>query len=129
VFGAAGAVVTGADGARALAGLSGATSGVRAEYNEQYFADLAAHVVTKGINARRNEILEKIHVAQGMSVKEYTIEIAIADAIVYHGACSLVGGLEQADSTVTKFKGDVGLDALGANTIYKATLKKEGDSQ
>jgi hypothetical protein len=119
LFGAAGSIATGAEGPQILAALSGATSGVRAEYNEQYFSDLAAHVITKGIAARRKEIQSAIELGQQKETSDYTIELAIADAIVYHGACSLVGGLEQADSTLSKFREFVGLDALGANPAFK----------
>jgi hypothetical protein len=124
VLGAAGAVVTGQDAARTLSALSGASSGIRAEYNEQYFSDLAAHVITKGINARRKEILGIINEGQKRPVAEYTIETAMADAIVYHGACTLIGGLEQADATISKFVGSAGLDALGANPWFLRETEK-----
>jgi hypothetical protein len=124
LLGAAGGVATGAEGPQLLSALSGAASGVRAEYNGQYFSDLAAHVITKGIAARRKEILAAIEVGRAKAPADYTIEIAIADAIVYHGACSLVGGLEQADSTLSKFHNFVGLDALGANPAFIPAGKK-----
>jgi hypothetical protein len=124
VFGAAGGVATGTNAARILSALSGASSGVRAEYNEQYFSDLAAHVVTKGINARRKEILGVITEARSKPVEVYSIEMAIADAIVYHGVCSLVGGLEQADTTLSKFNSSAGLDALGANPWFTRESEK-----
>jgi len=75
-------------------------------------------VITKGIAARRKEILAAIDVGRKKLPAEYTIEMAIADAIVYHGACSLVGGLEQADSTLSKFHNFVGLDALSARPAF-----------
>ena len=129
VFGATGGVVTATDGARALAAASGIASGVRAEYNEQYYSDLAAHVITKGIDARRSEILIVINTARSQSNDVYTVELAIADAITYHGACSLIGGLEQADSTQAKFNGFVGLDALGANPFFKKITRRHPQSR
>lgn len=121
-FGAAGAVVDGAEAGHTLAGLSGTASGIRAEYNQSYFSDLAAQVITKGINARRSKILEAIDAAKNQELAGYTVEMAIADAISYHGACSLVGGLEQADSAVSKVNNEVGIDALGANPYFKKLL-------
>ncbi len=128
-FGAAGAVASGVQAAKNLSALSGLTSGVRAEYNQSYFSDLAAQVVTKGIDARRSEILEKINEAKLLPIEEYTLEASIADAISYHGACSLISGLEQADGAVTKLTTPVGLDALFANPAYKAKVKAKEDEQ
>jgi hypothetical protein len=124
LLGAAGGVATGSEGPQLLSALSGTASGVRAEYNGQYFSDLAAHVITKGISARRKEILSAIALGRAKRPAEYTIEMALADAVVYHGACSLIGGLEQADSTLSKFQNFVGLDALGANPAFKRTAER-----
>jgi len=127
-FGAAGSVINGAHAAKNLSALSGLSSGVRAEYNQSYFSDVASQVITKGINARRSEILEKIMTAKKATLEEYTVENAIADAITYHGACSLIAGLEQADSAITKLNttNNVGLDALNANAIFKAKVSDAG---
>jgi hypothetical protein len=114
LFGAAGAVAQGVTAARNLAALAGATGGIRAEYNRDFFADVAAHVITKGINSRRKEILGAITTGQGKPVADYSLEAALADVVTYHGACSLVGGLEQADGAISKLDTNVGLDALKA---------------
>nr|VFK22612.1 MAG: hypothetical protein BECKLFY1418C_GA0070996_11231 [Candidatus Kentron sp. LFY] len=60
ILGGAGAIVTGVDGARILSGLAGITSGVRAEFNQAVFVNLAIPVITKGIESRRNDIRKEI---------------------------------------------------------------------
>jgi hypothetical protein len=43
----------------------------------------------------------------------YSLESALADVVTYHGACSLVGGLEYAEGAISKLDGTpVGLDPL-----------------
>jgi hypothetical protein len=118
VFGAAGAVTPVASTASIFAALSGISSGTRAEYNQNYFADLAAHVITKGINARRSDILEKIHTTRKANLAEYTVEAAIGDVVTYHGACTLTSGLEQADVALAKLDVNAGIDALSANAFF-----------
>lgn len=117
LFGAAGAVATSAQAAKSLAALAGVSGGVRAEYNRDFFSDVAAHVITKGINSRRKEMLGGIVAGQGKPITEYSLEAALSDAVVFHGACSLVGGLEYAEGAIAKVDGQqVGLDALKAVT-------------
>ena len=115
LFGAAGAVASGATAAKTLAALAGASGGIRAEYNRDFFSDVAAHVITKGINSRRKEILNGIVTGQAKALATYSLESAMADLIVYHGACSLVGGLEFAEGAISKLDNtQVGLDSLKA---------------
>lgn len=123
LFGAAGAVATGAQAAKNLAALAGASGGIRAEYNRDFFSDVAAHVITKGINSRRKEMLGGIVAGQAKAIQDYTLEAALSDAVVFHGACSLVGGLEYAEGAIAKVDGQaVGLDALKAiATTLKST--------
>lgn len=118
-LGAAGAVSTVANTARVFSALAGASSGVRAEYNRDYFADLAAQVVTKAITNRRKEVLASILDGQGKKILKYSLESAIADAITYHGACSLIGGLEYADGAVAS----TGKDATLGLDVMRATQK------
>lgn len=118
LFGAAGAVATGAQAAKNLAALAGASGGVRAEYNRDFFADVAAHVITKGINGRRKEMLNGIAAGQAKSLAAYSLEAALSDVVVFHGACSLVGGLEFAEGAIAKLDGTpVGLDAMKAIAV------------
>ncbi len=115
LFGAAGAVATGAQAAKNLAALAGVSGGVRAEYNRDFFSDVAAHVITKGINSRRKEILGNIAAGQAKPISGYSLEAALSDVVVFHGACSLVGGMEYAEGAISKVDGQaVGLDAMSA---------------
>jgi hypothetical protein len=66
-----------------------------------------------------SEVLGKIMEARAEKIDGYTLEASIADALTYHGACSMISGLEQADGAVTKLTTSVGIDALYANPAYK----------
>jgi hypothetical protein len=115
LFGAAGAVAATETAAKTLAALAGASGGIRAEYNRDFFSDVAAHVISKGINSRRREILTGIAAGQAKALTDYSLESALADVVTYHGACSLVGGLEYAEGAISKMDDKaVGLDALKA---------------
>lgn len=56
----AGAVLPHASTAKAFAAGGAATSGIRSELEQAYFANKAIEVITAGIEVRRNEILEEI---------------------------------------------------------------------
>lgn len=60
-FAGLGAIFTDPSTARALSGAAAIVSGVRAEYNQAYLDSLTVQVVTKGIDARRKEILDQIN--------------------------------------------------------------------
>lgn len=123
-FGAGGAIANGAQAAKNFAALAGLTTGIRAEYNQEYYADLMAHVITKAISKRRKEIFDQMQIAKTASIKEYNVEMALADIATYHGACSLIAGLETADDVVSKYNLKLGLDTLGAS-MTKPALDEE----
>ncbi len=56
-----GAIFTDATTARSLAGAASIVSGIRAEYNEAYLQSLTVQVVTKGIDAKRQDVLDDIN--------------------------------------------------------------------
>lgn len=118
LFGASRAISGGVHAAKNFAALSGISSGLRAEHNQSHYSDMAAHVIVKGINRRRDNILSGIIQARTCSARDYSVEMAIADAVAYHGACSLVGGLEQADVALGGLRIDAGIDALAANRFF-----------
>jgi hypothetical protein len=122
--GGVGAIVTGADTARALAGVAGIFSGVRAEYNQDYFANLSVHVIWHGIDVHRREIYQQIQRdGQTKSIRDYPVEAAIKDALYYHGECSLVAGLDQASSSIKTVE-DPGLEHL-TKAIIKANILRK----
>jgi hypothetical protein len=145
--GAAGAIVAGATAARALAGVTGAISGTRAEFNSDLFAQKVVATIVQAIDESRadylivlrgktiegnnrallnsrnvpsggapapdtgtagagsgapanpkptpipNENLSDVS-KQSLSIIDYPVEAAIADAIYYNDLCSLDKGLE-----------------------------------
>ena len=101
VAGVLGAVVPGIEASRNLAGLAGIFSGVRGEFNQSYYSNLAAHVIVQGIESRQNRLKkELIEGRMGRSVTDYTMEAAINDAIVIDGNCSTVSGLIEAQDAI-----------------------------
>ncbi len=107
----AGSIVTGAEAARILAGLAGISSGSRAELNQALFETVTTSVIIPGFKKRREEILKEILKKRSKGIDEYTVEGAVADAIKYHGACSLDEGVAQAQKSIVFF-GDIGLERL-----------------
>ncbi len=107
VLGGAGAIVTGAHTARLLSGLAGISSGTRAELNQAIFESVATSVIVPAIQKQRAEILEEILSKRvdpnKLGLAEYTIEGAIADAIRYHGACSMDAGISFAQRSIQSF--------------------------
>lgn len=90
----AGALVTHVDSARVLSGLAAAASGVRAELNETYFQQNTIQVLSSAFEERRTKIRAEMLERSRDSIYDYTVERAVADALRYHDACSLVAGLE-----------------------------------
>lgn len=102
----AGAIVTPATAARALSGTAGITSGVGAEFQENFFSKLTVQVITKGISERQRRIYEDIKTIRNKAEKyeEYPVEAAVKDALLYHAACNLVAGLEEAGAAIERAK-------------------------
>jgi len=100
----AGAIFTSLDTVRALSGTAAIISGVRSEFNEDYFSNQTVHVLTNGFESKRDEFYEKILNRRNQSITQYPVEAAIKDAIEYHASCSLVAGLEQAALAIERAK-------------------------
>ncbi len=128
VLGGAGAIVTGAHTARLLSGLAGISSGARAELNQAIFESVATSVIVPAIQKQRAEILVEIQNKRvgpnKLGLTEYTIEGAIADAIRYHGACSMDAGISFAQKSIQSFD-DVGLKTMEANIVKFNELSKK----
>lgn len=113
VFGALGSIFTSADAARIFAGSAGATSGLRAEYNDVYFSSQAFELVSKAIRSLREKTIKRIYDARkNTDIRAYTLDAAIADAMKYHATCNVMAGLEEAAEAVTRDR-DPGLKRLG----------------
>ena len=123
--GVAGGVVTGLDGSRLLSGLSGVFSGVRAEYNQQFFLNLATPVITKGIASKRKEIYDHmVNHGQAYPYEKYNVAAAIKDAIRFHGACSVVTGFETAEKAIELVE-DPGMDQALKTIIRANAIRRE----
>ena len=123
----AGAVVTGMPLSNILAAGAAFTSGVRAEYNSTYFREKTVEVITRGIDQRRERILVELTDNFEKEIDEYPVELAVGDVNRYHGACSLIEGLEEVSEVVT-VANDPGLkrlqeifDKIGVKSTFKIT--------
>ncbi len=101
-IGGAGAIFTPANTARALSGIAAIFSGWRAEVNADFFNNLTIQVITKGIEARRKEILEQILKDRDNDLVTYSVQRAVGDAATYHYNCSLIAGLEYAGQSIDR---------------------------
>lgn len=115
LFAGAGAVLSHAPTAQALSAAGAVSSGVRSEFSQAYFANLAIEVVASGIESRRKEILDTINKNRvtTVTVKSasgtladvttvYSLNGAISDALDYHAACNAITGLEVAAESITR---------------------------
>ncbi len=108
----AGAIFTAADTVRALSGSASIFSGIRGEFNADYFADKSAQLITAGFKAKRKDFYKnEILINRNLSTTDYPIERAVKDAVIYHAHCSLNSGLEHAAASVQRSE-DVGLTRL-----------------
>jgi len=120
----AGALVPAADGARILSGVAGVATGYRAEFNQDYMSNLAAYVITEGIDNRRQEVYAQIQTrGQNKGLADYPLEAAVKDAIYYHGQCSVIVGFQKAADSI-KLVADPGMDA-SIRALSKINLAKE----
>ena len=95
ILGGAGAIVGGA-AARTYAGAAGVVSGVRSEFDQAYYSRKTFGLVATGIDKRREELHNKMKKNRKYDIADYTVEEAVSDAILYHGACSMDSGLDEA---------------------------------
>jgi len=99
-------------------------SGIRSEYNQAYYSNLAAHVIVKGIEARQELVYRRIQIeGQRKNIDDYPLEAAVKDAVFMDGLCSVVTGLDQAAASVDATN-EPGLDAA-TRTLLRARLAKE----
>lgn len=122
IAGAAGALVTGG-GSQILAGTASALSGIRAEFNQDYFQNVTVATIWKGIEFRRERAFNTIAIeGQDKDTDVYPVEAAVKDAIAYHAECSMVAGIEELGDTVQLAK-DPGLDAV-SRTLLKLNIAR-----
>lgn len=104
--GGAGSIVSGASAARALSGAAGILSGTQAEFDQDFFYNQTVSIILTGITEARKSVLNEIESDTGRGVSgdrsylAYPVEKAIADAIRYHGTCTLAKGIEHLGKTI-----------------------------
>lgn len=112
LFGAAGSITNSIEGARTLAGLAATAAGIRAEYNQDYFASLTADVIIGAIDSARRDSLSATTGKRGTdgkkAIESYTIEGAVADVVEYHSLCSIASGLVHANKALVQYD-DIGI--------------------
>ncbi len=108
ILGGAGAIVTSETAGHVLSGLAGIASGTRAELNQAIFESLATSVIVPAIQQRRQEVFDEIMGRRKWTLERYTVEGAVADAIAYHGACSIDAGIAHAQKSLQSFA-DIGV--------------------
>jgi hypothetical protein len=102
ILGGLGSIFTNVSTARALSGSSGIVSGTSAEFNANFFHNLAAEVIVPAILLKRATLASEIAEKRKQKITEYTIGDAISDAIEYHHACSLAIGIAAATETINQ---------------------------
>lgn len=147
VLGGAGSIVTGAAPARLLAGLAGITSGINAEFDQDFFAQVAVHLITKGIEVRREKVYDEITKSREDAAKaaaqdviepsparekkelqHYPVEAAVKDAIRYHGGCSIAVGIEESGQAVARDK-ELGLKFMASTMKLIEKRNAEADKE
>jgi hypothetical protein len=106
----AGALVPGLRASKNLSGIAAVLSGSRAEFNQDYFSNLTTNLIVDGIEARRSEYVKDINAKRSSALDDYTLEGAIADALYYHGLCSMLSGLQYASRHI-RMTVDPGMNA------------------
>jgi hypothetical protein len=102
IMGAAGAIATGTLNSRAFSGLAAMLSGTRSEIRQGVFSNLASFVIIPGIDTKRSKILDAIKENRKLDISDYSVQAALHDAALYHGACTLESGLEVAQDSIRR---------------------------
>jgi hypothetical protein len=109
---AAGAIVTDAPTARLLSGIGSAITGFRAEGNDDFFRKMYFEAISQAIDSKRLQLRTDMVGLLSRTIDEYPVEAAIADAIRYNNACSLVEGVALVQHAVSVSDDPAGLVAF-----------------
>lgn len=123
VLAAAGAIATGALNTRAFSGLAAMLSGARSEIRQGVFSNLASFVIIPGIDLKRSSILTAIKENRKLDISDYTVQAALHDAALYHGACTLESGLEVAQESIKRVE-NPGLTQINKTLATLAQTKQ-----
>jgi hypothetical protein len=123
ILGAAGAIATGTVNTRAFSGLAAMLSGARSEIRQGVFSNLASFVIIPGIDFKRSTILTAIKENRKLEITDYTVQAALHDAALYHGACTLESGLEVAQESIKRVE-NPGLSQINRTLATLAQTKQ-----
>lgn len=123
ILGAAGAIATGTLNTRAFSGLAAMLSGARSEIRQGVFSNLASFVIIPGIDFKRSTILTAIKENRKLEITDYTVQAALHDAALYHGACTLESGLEVAQESIKRVE-NPGLSQINRTLATLAQTKQ-----
>ena len=84
-----------------LSALSGVTTGIQGATDQAGFNRIAMEVMVKGIATAREKWRTKISGRQPLSIAAYSLQDALADVAQFHGSCSVIAGLNEADGAVS----------------------------
>ncbi len=98
-LGAVGAVFSNGT-SQILSGLSGATSGINAEYNRDILSNVASAVIIPGIDKQRSALRQSIASRQCYGISSYPLSVALNDVVQYHSACSTDVGIAAASQAL-----------------------------
>lgn len=100
IAGGLGAILTDEDASRALSGLAGITSGIRAEYNDAFFRNKVVELLTKAIAIAQERKREEVRRRGVQITADYSMEDALNDAVLYNSQCSLIAGLQETSESL-----------------------------
>lgn len=123
IAGGLGAILTDEDASRALSGLAGITSGIRAEYNDAFFRNKVVELLTKAIAIAQERKREEVRRRGVQITADYSMEDALNDAVLYNSQCSLIAGLQETSESL-QVVADPGLKWM-ANAFGGAASKVE----
>ena len=101
VFGTVGALVSGG-ASQVFSGLAGLASGINAEYQQDMLSSVTTSVIIPGIDKQRGAVLANITERQCLSLSDYGLSMAIADAIQFHGQCTIDVGIAAASQSIAR---------------------------
>lgn len=113
LLGGLGAIFTNPGVARALSGSAGITTGIGAQFSENYFFNMTVPLIVDAIDNERAAIHAQAIQQRAGSVPygSYTLQHALLDAVRYDGACSIPSGLKAAGEAVKAVR-NPGLDMI-----------------
>jgi hypothetical protein len=117
-----GALAPIAQDAARLSGFGALSSGLQANYNNEYYSNLSLAVIVRGIESRRSQLRDKLQAKHGQAYDSFDIAAAVGEAVRYDASCSLINGLEQADEALQRLD-NPSMDAVN-RVLYKSKLSR-----